>query len=87
MSSSWRTTNKRVKKLTSVNKVVFQNGHKTGHLTEEKHPMFGGLQLGQDTVKELKLPTYTVQVGTSDETAGVAQVFHKRLLMLQVKTP
>lgn len=47
--------------------------------------MFGGLQLGQDTVKELKLPTYTVQVCTSDETAGIAQVFHKRLLMLQVK--
>ncbi len=35
----------------AVGKIVLHDGHEGGHLTEQKHSVIGGLQLGQDTVQ------------------------------------
>lgn len=50
--------------LTPVVEIVLQDGHDGSHLTEEEHSMVCRVQLGQDSVQQLKLTGSSEQVGT-----------------------
>ncbi|KAH9409282.1 hypothetical protein TYRP_010285 [Tyrophagus putrescentiae] len=45
-----------------VAKVVLNDGHRVGHLTEEQHPVPGRLKLRQNPIQQLKLARRPVQV-------------------------
>ena len=67
-------------KLTSEYKVVFQDGHEGGHLTEEQSTMIVCFQLGQDTIQKLKFTSDTVEVRTLDNVTSLTEMLAEGFL-------